>query len=112
MEGVIIRRKGEGEKKIDLGSGPISLLHRSESLESMLVEMEPNSKIGKTYSHAGEEIRIVLRGEVEVEIEGERFELKEGDFMWFKSELNHRIRNKKNEKAVYFCTNLPPNLEW
>jgi|Deesub1362A_J573_1020465.scaffolds.fasta_scaffold00105_31 quercetin dioxygenase-like cupin family protein len=112
MEDVVIRRRGESEKSIKIGKVPIYLLARTEKLESMIVEMPPNSEIPKTYSHGGEEIRIVLKGEIEVDTGGEKYILREGDVMWHKSELPHRIRNPGKEKAVYFSVNMPPTLEW
>ena len=107
-----IFRRGEGEKEINPGSGAIRLLVRSSKLEGMVVELEPRAEIPKVYSHPGEELRIVLQGEIEVEVEGERFLLREGDFMWFDSSLKHRIRNPGEQKAVYFSVNSPPSLKW
>ena len=111
-EKVKIFRRGEGEREINPGSGPIRLLVRSSKLEGMVVELEPHAEIPRVYSHPGEELRIVLEGEIEVEVEGERYLLREGDFMWFDSSLKHRIRNPGDKKAVYFSVNSPPSLEW
>jgi quercetin dioxygenase-like cupin family protein len=112
MEDVIVRRKGESQKSIKMGGIPVHLLARTEKLEGMIVEMPPQTEIPKLYSHEGEEIRIVLEGEIEVELEGEKYLLKEGDVMWHKSHRPHRIRNPTNNKSVYFSVNLPPSLEW
>ncbi|NOZ59871.1 MAG: cupin domain-containing protein [Euryarchaeota archaeon] len=107
-----ILRRGESEREINPGSGAIRLLVRSSRLEGMVVELEPHAEIPMVYSHEGEELRIVLEGEVEVEVEGERHLLREGDFMWFDSSLKHRIRNPGDKKAVYFSVNSPPSLKW
>jgi len=112
MTDVIVRRKGESQKSITLGDVSINLLISTESLEGMTVEMPPKSEIPKLYSHEGEEIHIVLVGEIEIEVSGKRYPLKEGDFMWHKSGAPHRIKNPSNKKAVYFSVNLPPSLEW
>ncbi len=109
---VIVQRKGECVKEISLGKVPVRLLTRTEGLESMIVEMPPGEEIPRVYSHPGEEIRIVLKGTVEVEVEGEKYVLNEGDVMWHKSELKHVIRNPGKTKAVYFSVNLPPSLSW
>ncbi|MBI4344863.1 MAG: cupin domain-containing protein [Euryarchaeota archaeon] len=109
---VVVRRRGESLKSIVLGGVPIHLLVRSEGLESMIVEMPPGAGIPKVYSHEGEEVRIVLEGELEVEVSGERYLLKEGDTMWFRSEQPHAIRNPGTRKAVYFSVNIPPSLSW
>lgn len=107
-----IWRQGEGEKEINPGSGPIRLLVRSDVLEGMVVEIEPGAEIPRVYSHRGEELRMVLQGEIEVEVEGECYLLREGDFMWFDSSMKHRIRNPSDKKAVYFSVNSPPAMEW
>ncbi len=112
MTDVIIRRKGESQKSITLGDVPVNLLTSTESLESMTVEMPPESEIPKEYSHEGEEIRIVLEGEIEIELSEKSYPLKEGDVMWHKSSMSHKIKNPSNKKAVYFLVNIPPSIEW
>jgi quercetin dioxygenase-like cupin family protein len=112
VEDVVVRRKGEAQKKIEIGGIPISLLVKSEEMEAMVVEIPPQLEIPQVYSHPGEEIRIVLEGVIEVEVEGERVLLKEGDTMWFHSEKSHSIRNPGTERAIYFSVNLPPSLRW
>ncbi len=112
MEDVVVVRKGESKKTINLGAGPIRLLAKSEKLEGMTVEIEPGKGIPKIYSHEGEEIRIVLGGEIEVEVSGKKYLLKEGDVMWQKSKQPHKIRNPGKKRAVYFSVDIPPSLEW
>lgn len=109
---VVVRRRGESEKSIKLGKATAQLLQRSQAMESMIVELPPGEKIPRVYSHRGEEVRIVLEGEIEVEVEGEKHLLKRGDFMWFDSGLKHTIRNPSEEKAIYFSANAPSSLEW
>lgn len=112
MTDVIIRRKGESQKSITIGAVPINLLTSTETMESMTVEMPPKSEIPKMYSHEGEEVRIVLVGEIEIEIAGEKHLLKEGDVMWHKSGDPHKIKNPSDKKSVYFSVNLPQSIEW
>lgn len=112
MTDVIVRRKGESQKSVALGDISVNLLTSTEFLESMTVEMPPGSETPETYSHEGEEVRIVLVGEIEVEVSGEKYILKEGDVMWHKSSAPHRIKNPSEKKAFYFCVNLPPSIEF
>lgn len=112
MVDVVVRHKGEALKKIRIGEVPVSLLARTKRLESMIVELPPGKSIPKVYSHEGEEVRIVLEGRVEVEVEGEKYVLEAGDVMWHRSELSHVIRNPGKTRAVYFSVNLPPSLTW
>ncbi len=109
---VIVRRRGESEKSIKLGKVTAHLLQRSPAMETMIVELPPGEEIPKVYSHKGEEVRIVLEGEIEVEVEGRKHLLRKGEFMWFNSKQKHRIKNSGNEKAVYFSANVPSSLEW
>lgn len=112
MTDVIVRRKGDKQKTVAVGEVSVSLLTSAEYLESIVVEMPPKSEIPEEYEHEGEEVRIVLGGEIEVEVSGEKHLLKEGDVMWHKSSAPHKIRNPTNKKAVYFSVNLPPSIEF
>ncbi len=112
MSDVIIRKKGESEKSISLGDVSTRLLASSGALEGLTVEIPPKSEIPKLYSHGGEEIRFMLKGEIEVEVEGDKYILKEGDMMWHESTAPHRIRNPTDKSAVYFLVNVPPSIKW
>lgn len=107
-----MKKKGENVESIKLGEVPVHLLAKGDDLEGMIVELPPGEEIPTSYSHEGEEIRIVLEGEIEVEVEGEKYRLTEGDSMWFKSQLTHKVRNPSDKKAVYFNVNAPPSLTW
>lgn len=106
MEDAIVRRKGESEKSITLGDATVALLTRAEFLESMTVEIPPGSEIPKEYEHEGEEVKLVLEGEIDVEVAGVTYNLKEGDVMWHKSSAPHKVKNPSDQKAVYFSVNL------
>ncbi|MBU2559284.1 cupin domain-containing protein [archaeon] len=106
MEDVIIRRKGEKSEAIKLDKVDVNLLTSAEYLKSMAVEMPPRSEIPQEYEHEGEEVKLVLEGEIEIDVSGETYSLKEGDVMWHKSSAPHRVRNPSDKKAVYFSVNL------
>lgn len=112
MTDVIVRRKGESQKSITLEDVTVNLLTSTEFLESMTAELPPGSEIPEEYSHEGEEVRIVLEGEIEIDVAGETYLLKEGDVMWHKSTAPHKIKNPSDKKAVYFSVNLPPSIEF
>ncbi len=112
MEDVIITRKGESKKSIEVGEITVNKLTSAEYLESMTVEMPPGSETPDDYEHEGEEVKIVLEGEIEVEIGGETHNLKKGDVMWYKSSAPHKVKNPSDEKAIYFSVNLPPSIEF
>jgi quercetin dioxygenase-like cupin family protein len=106
MEDVIIRRRGETREAIKLDKVEVNLLTSAEYLESMAVEMPPGSEIPEEYEHEGEEVKLVLEGEIELDVSGETYNLKEGDVMWHKSSARHKVKNPSDKKAVYFSVNL------
>ncbi|MCS4540843.1 MAG: cupin domain-containing protein [Euryarchaeota archaeon] len=112
MQDIIVRKKGESQRTISIGGNPTHLLTKSEVLESMLVEMDPGKGIPRVYSHEGEEVRIVLEGQLEIEVAGKKYHLQKGDTMWFKSKLPHKVSNPSKEKTVYFAVSVPPTLTW
>lgn len=112
MEDVILRRKGESDKTLSIDDIAVNLLTSAEYLESLTVEMPPGSEIPEQYEHEGEEVRIVLEGEIVVEVAGKTYNLKEGDVMWHKSSAPHKVKNHSDKKAVYFSVNLLSSIEF
>lgn len=106
MEDVNVRRKGESQKSIALDDVTVELLTSAEYLESMTVVMPPGSEIPEEYEHEGEEVKLVLEGEIEVDVAGVTYSLGKGDVMWHKSSAPHRVKNPSDLKAVYFSVNL------
>jgi quercetin dioxygenase-like cupin family protein len=112
MEDVIVRRKGESEKSIALDEVTVNLLTSAEYLESMTVEMPPESEIPREYEHEGEEVRIVLEGEIEIDVAGVAHVLKEGDVMWHKSSVPHKIKKSLRQKSCLFLSKSSPLINF
>lgn len=72
----------------------------TEMMQVIMAELEPGAETDE-YVHEGEEFRIVLEGEIECEVEGRIFKLKEGDAIWHLSDKKHRMRNVGGKKARY-----------
>ena len=66
---------------------------KSEKMESIFIEMEEGANFGRSFTHEGEEIHIILRGAVEYKVDGEIFHLEVGDTLWHDSSLPHTARN-------------------
>jgi quercetin dioxygenase-like cupin family protein len=60
------------------------------------------------YSHAGEEIVLVLSGGVTAFIGGQVFELAEGDALSYDAALPHTWSNPHAEEAVVLFASTPP----
>ena len=61
--------------------------------------------------HTGEEFALVIEGSLEFVIDGEHYELEEGDSIVFKASLPHRWRNLNQGKTeVLWVVSPAPNL--
>lgn len=64
------------------------------SLQVMEVILEPGGGSGEEpYDHEGEEVGVVLRGRLELYVDGTTYRLGEGDAFRFESRLPHMFRN-------------------
>lgn len=95
---------------MELDGKIIQLLVKTESLEGMLIEMEPGSTFGEPYTHESEEIHLCVEGEVEFEVGGKKYLLKEGDVLWFDSNHLHTARNTSEKKCVFYSVVTPPSF--
>ncbi len=64
----------------------------------------------KPISHEGEEVGYVLEGELDLEINGETFSLKNGDSFYFDSQKPHRYKNTGSDLAKIIWVNTPPTF--
>ena len=64
---------------------------------------------GAVHAHHGEEAGIVLRGKLELWVDGKVFLLEAGDSFGFPSTLAHRYRNPDTEEAEVIWAITPPS---
>ena len=79
-------------------------------LEVTLLRVEKGGTSGEIpLTHSGEEIKFCLKGKMEYTIEGNKFILRPGDCLHFKSDLPHSWRNVgKGEVEVLSVCTPPP----
>jgi transcriptional regulator with XRE-family HTH domain len=78
----------------------------STHLRGFYTVMDPGAGSGTApYSHAGEEIALVLAGVLKLEIEDRHYVLREGDCFTFPSHLSHRFSNVGSTPATVFWVN-------
>jgi transcriptional regulator with XRE-family HTH domain len=83
----------------------------SGALELLLCRFAPRSSSGEApYSHNGEEAGIVIRGSLELWIDGRKFLLREGDSFRFASALRHRYRNPDDDETIVVWAITPPSF--
>ena len=78
----------------------------------MIVEFEPSAHLAEYGRHAGEEFVHVLRGSMELELEGsEPRILRAGDSAYYSAERPHLFRNASDTQPLrIICVDSPPNL--
>ena len=104
------------QELLEIGQGKISFRQVGNSVEGRSVQIlheryAPGADTGKvSLHHAGEEGGVVIRGELELTIDGERHVLGPGDAYYFKSSLPHRARNVGTEECEIVSACSPPSV--
>jgi uncharacterized cupin superfamily protein len=77
------------------------------------VTVEPGGGTAEAYAHSGHEFGYVLTGDVELEIDGGTYQLKQGDSFAFKSTLMHAFTNHGGIRAeiLWVNTSKPPEAD-
>jgi len=109
MEGSRLIKKGTSEYERSIVGKKYKFLIKTERLGGILVEFEPGAH-SEFYEHEGEEIKIVIQGEVEYTVGENVYLLKEGDVIWHLSSIPHKIKNIGDRKATYFTVDTPPTF--
>ncbi|HUI42816.1 MAG TPA: cupin domain-containing protein [Terriglobia bacterium] len=103
-----------GERKL-LEAGPgvrMELLAWGKTvMEPHLFRIAPGAGSGEAYAHEGEEFLYVLRGLMEVTLDGGRCaRLRPGDSFYFESDTPHRWSNPGRSETWVLWVNTPPTF--
>jgi DNA-binding transcriptional MerR regulator/quercetin dioxygenase-like cupin family protein len=80
-------------------------------MEPHLFRVAPSSGSGESYAHEGEEFIFVMRGCLEISLDGgEALRLGEGDSFYFESSTQHRWTNPGKKEAWVLWVNTPPTF--
>ncbi|MGA8541166.1 MAG: cupin domain-containing protein [Terriglobales bacterium] len=79
-------------------------------MEPHLFRIKPHADSGEPYAHEGEEFLFVLRGELQIALEGEEYHLKRGDSFYFESATPHRWKNPGRSETWLLWVNTPPTF--
>ena len=109
MKGSRLIRRGSRDYERNIAGKQYKFLVKTEQLAGILVETEPGA-YSEFYEHEGEEIKIVMKGEVEYTVGKTVYHLKEGDVLWHQSTIPHRIKNSSDKKAIIFTVDTPPTF--
>jgi DNA-binding transcriptional MerR regulator/quercetin dioxygenase-like cupin family protein len=79
-------------------------------MEPHLFRIKPEAGSGESYSHEGEEFIFVLRGELQIALDGEEYHLKRGDSFYFESATPHHWKNPGRSETWLLWVNTPPTF--
>ncbi len=79
-------------------------------MEPHLFRIAPDAGSGDSYTHEGEEFMYILRGDLEITVEGEKYRLKPGDSFYFESATPHRWKNPGRKETLVLWVNTPPTF--
>ena len=104
------------EDLLEIGQGKISFRQVGRSIEGRSVQIlheryAPGADTGKVaLHHEGEEGGVVIRGELELTVDGERHVLGPGDAYYFNSSRPHRFRNTGTVECEIVSVCSPPSV--
>lgn len=88
----------------------ISSQHSDARMEMLLMRLEPgDSNFRELFSHEGEEIVFVLRGEMRIDFENDSEVLRRGDSIYFDSRIPHRYTNVGSGTLEAIIATTPPS---
>ncbi|MGW1091431.1 cupin domain-containing protein [Streptomyces sp. NPDC002596] len=80
-------------------------------LEMMMLEVAPGASSGDSpHTHAGEEVGLLLSGELDYWVDGVHYRLQPGDCVSFESSTPHRYHNPGKVPAVCVWSETPPGF--
>jgi DNA-binding transcriptional MerR regulator/mannose-6-phosphate isomerase-like protein (cupin superfamily) len=79
-------------------------------MEPHLFRIAPQAGSGESYAHEGEEFLFVLRGELQIALDGEEYHLKRGDSFYFESAMPHHWKNPGRSETWLLWVNTPPTF--
>ena len=108
---LVVRRARR--RRLDFSAGIVDELlspSLAGALELLASRFPPGASSGEEpYTHAGEEAGVVIRGRLELWVDGKSFLLEAGDSFGFPSSLPHRYRNPGMEEAEVIWAITPPS---
>jgi DNA-binding transcriptional MerR regulator/mannose-6-phosphate isomerase-like protein (cupin superfamily) len=79
-------------------------------MEPHLFRIVPEAGSGDPYTHDGEEFIYVLRGDLQITVDGEQHRLKPGDSFYFESSRPHHWKNPGRAETWVLWVNTPPTF--
>ena len=108
---VIFIKKGEEKSKTKRSGKLYRLMVKSKKMEAIISELDPHTE-SRWFKHNGEEMHLVLHGEMEYTVGEKSYKLSKGDILWHQSSQKHRAKNIGNKKVTYLTVGTPSTFMW
>ncbi|MDQ7781237.1 MAG: XRE family transcriptional regulator [Desulfomonilaceae bacterium] len=109
----VVLRKEERQRVAVRGSKLlIEILVRQspgKQIDARLAIVAPGGGSEGDYTHPGEEFGFIVKGTLELTVDGATHILREGDTFYFESTRPHRFRNTTDENVEIVWVNHPPS---
>jgi transcriptional regulator with XRE-family HTH domain len=111
----VVYRKGElveiSGQQNGLSYKEVAAGRRGRTLQLIVGHYEPAADTGSDlYHHEGEEAGLVVKGHIELTVDGEVYRLGPGDAYYFDSRRPHRLRNIGSRPALIISANTPASF--
>ena len=112
MDDIIFIKEGEEKSRSEKPGKLYRLLIKSKNMESIITELDPHME-SRWFKHEGEELHLVLEGEMEYTVGEKSYRMSKGDILWHKSSLKHRAKNISDDEVVrYITVGTPSTFMW
>ena len=108
---VMFIKKGDEKSKAKKPGKLYRLMVKSKKMESIISELDPHTE-SRWFKHKGEEMHLVIHGEMEYTVGEKSYKLSEGDMLWHQSSQKHRAKNIGDKKVTYITVGTPPTFMW
>ena len=111
----VVYRKAELAELAGRGNGlslrEVAAGRPGRALQLIMETYAPGASTGPgLYHHQAEEAGLVLKGRLELTVDGEVYKLGPGDAYYFDSRRPHRVRNVGRGQALSVSVNTPPSF--
>jgi transcriptional regulator with XRE-family HTH domain len=110
---VVLKEEERVNIKFKRGDAKIQMLVRdihNKRMQPFYTTIDPGGGSKGAYSHVGEEFGIVLRGQLEINLNGKTHRVKKNESFYFSSQEPHSWSNPGTNKAVVIWVVSPPTF--
>lgn len=83
---------------------------QKNSMEPILIEIEPGGKTKQDNPHEGEEFGYIISGRIILHLGDKQYKVKKGESFYYKANSNHYISNNGKSKANIIWVSTPPSF--